>query len=89
MESKMGRPRVKSLNFESHYDYKKNNQNNLYRTNPEYAAKKKLHYYKKLYKENEDFNKILENNNNIIEILLEVIKFHHLNKINKINLESI
>ena len=84
MESKMGRPRVKSLNFESHYDYKKDKQKKLYKTNPEYAAKKKVQYYKKLYRENEEFNKILGTHENIIEILLEVTNFHQKKKLNLI-----
>jgi len=81
---KQGRPRNKSINHKSYYDYKKDNQNILYRTNPEYAAKQKLHYYKRLYKENEDFKNIIENDKNIIEILLEVINFHQKKKLNLI-----
>jgi len=83
-KKKPGRVRVKSINHNSYYDYKKDSQKNLYKTNPEYTAKKKLQYYKKLYRENQDFKNIIENNNNIIEILLEVVNFHQKKKLNLI-----
>lgn len=81
----MGRPRVKSLNFESHYEYQKRAQKTKYKNDPEYNAKCKLKYYKKLYRDNEDFKKILETHKNVLELLPDVIRFHGLYKIDKIN----
>ena len=84
MERTFGRPKTLSRSDESNYDYQKRAQRQKYKENTEYNAKCKLKYYKKLYRDNEDFNKILEVHNNILEILPKVLKFHHLNKINKI-----
>ena len=85
MERTIGRRKTKSEPDESNYDYQKRAQRQKYKDNTEYNAKCKLKYYKKLYRDNEDFNKILEKHNNVLEILPEIIKFHGLYKINKIN----
>ena len=86
MERTIGRPKTLSRPDESNYDYQKRAQKTKYKNNPEYNAKCKLKYYKKLYRENQDFKNIIENNNNIIEILLEVVNFHQKKKLNLIYL---
>jgi hypothetical protein len=82
---RMGRPKSKSRPDESNYDYQKRAQKQKYKDNPEYTAKCKIKYYKKLYKENEDFKKILETHKNVLELLPDIIRFHGLYKIDKIN----
>ena len=81
---KPGRVRSKMYENETMQEYDRRMKKHNYHTNAEYAAKKKLQYYKRLYKENEDFKNIIENNNNIIEILLEVVNFHQKKKLNLI-----
>lgn len=80
-----GRCKTKSNPDESNYDYQKRAQKTKYKNNPEYTAKCKMKYYKKLYRDNEDFNKILETHKNVLELLPNVIRFHGLYKIDKIN----
>lgn len=84
MERNFGRPKTLSRPDESNYDYQKRAQKEKYKDNPEYNAKCKLKYYKKLYRDNEDFNKILETNKNVLELLPDIIRFHGLYKIDKI-----
>jgi hypothetical protein len=81
---KPGRARTKMYENETMQEYDRRMKKHNYHTNAEYAASKKLQYYKKLYKENEDFQIILETNNNIIETLLEVVTFHQKKKLNLI-----
>ena len=38
----------------------------------------------KLYRDNEDFKKILETHKNVLELLPDIIRFHGLYKIDKI-----
>jgi hypothetical protein len=84
MERTFGRPKTLSRLDESNYDYQKRAQKTKYKNNPEYNAKCKLKYYKKLYRDNEDFNKILETHKNVLELLPDIIRFHGLYKIDKI-----
>mgnify|MGYP003660865624 CR=1 FL=1 len=68
----MGRPKTLSRPDESNYDYQKRAQQKKYKDNPEYNAKCKIKYYKKLYRDNEDFNKILETHKNVLELLPDI-----------------
>ena len=81
---KPGRARTKMYENETMQEYDKRKKKHNYHTNAEYAAKKKLQYYKKLYSNDTDFQIILETNNNIIETLLEVVTFHQKKKLNLI-----
>lgn len=81
----MGRPRVQSKGYESCDEYKKAYLRNKYRTNPEYLAQSKLKYYKKLYKENEDFQQIIKQEKKTnVDLLLEVVMFHQKKKLDLI-----
>jgi len=83
-KKKPGRVRSKMYENESIQEYDRRIKKHNYHTNAEYAAKKKLQYYKRLYSNNTDFQIILESNNNIIEALLEVVTFHQKKKLNLI-----
>ena len=80
MES--GRKKTKSLPNESSYEYNKRYKRELYKTNPQYTAKKKMLYYMKLYKDNKAFQDIIENEEDVIERLLKVCQFHQKMKLN-------
>ena len=73
----MPRHRVESAGYESRDEYRKEFQRIKYRTNPEYMAQNKLKYYKKIYKENQEFQEIIKQDKTNIELLLEVVIFHH------------
>lgn len=73
----MPRHRVESKDYESCEAYRKAYQREKYRTNSEYLAQSKLKYYKKIYKNNEDFQDIIKQDKSNVEKLLEVVIFHH------------
>lgn len=73
----MPRHRVESAGYESRDEYRKVWQKEKYKNNPEYMAQNKLKYYKKIYKENEDFQDIIKQDKTNVELLLEVVTFHH------------
>lgn len=73
----MPRHRVESAAYESRDEYRKVWQKEKYKNNPEYMAQNKLKYYKKIYKENERFQDIIKQNKTNVELLLEVVTFHH------------
>ena len=84
IKKKPGRARTKMYENESMQEYDRRMKKHNYHTNAEYAAKKKIQYYKRLYSNDTDFQIILETNNNIIETLLEVVTFHQKKKLNLI-----
>lgn len=73
----MPRHRVQSAAYESRDEYRKEFQRNKYETNPEYTAQSKLKYYKKIYKENQEFQEIIKQDKTNVELFLEVVIFHH------------
>ena len=72
----MPRHRVQSAGYESRDEYRKSFQRNKYKTDANYMAQNKLKYYKKLYKDNEEFQDIIKQDKTNIELLLEVVMFH-------------
>jgi len=73
----MPRHRVESAGYESCEAYRKAYQKEKYKNNPNYTAQSKMKYYKKLYKENERFQDIIKQDKTNVELLLEVVTFHH------------
>jgi len=76
--------RTKMFENETTEEYDKRMKKYNYHNNPSYAAHKKLQYYKRLYKGDELFKNLIEKENDIIDILLEVVNFHHKKKLNLI-----
>ena len=59
-------------------------QREKYQNDPENVAWSRIKYYKKKYKNNEDFNKILNSNNSYIEKLASIKTFNNTTKFTKI-----
>ena len=77
-------PARKHGNDETSYQYTLRKQREKYQNDPENVAWSRIKYYKKKYKNNEDFNKILNSNNTYIEKLAKIKTFNNTTKFTKI-----
>ena len=77
-------PARKHNNNETSYQYTLRMQREKYKENPETVAWSRIKYYKKKYKNNEDFNKILNSNNSYIEKLSKIKTFNNTTKFTQI-----
>jgi len=61
--------------------YNKNYSKKKYSEDPEFKARQQMKYYRKIYKENEDFNNLLKLEINNVEKIRKIKMFHFNNKI--------
>jgi len=61
--------------------YNKNYSKKKYADDPEFKARQQMKYYRKIYKDNEDFNKLLNLEINNVEKIRKIKMFHFNNKI--------
>ena len=73
-------PSRKYLENETSYSYTLRKQREKYKENPETKAWSQIKYYKKKYKENEEFIKILNTDKKYSEKLLEIKTFNNKKK---------
>lgn len=77
-------PARKHSTNETSYQYTLRMQREKYQNDPENVAWSRIKYYKKKYKNNEDFNKILNSNNTYIEKLATIKTFNNTTKFTQI-----
>ncbi len=72
----MARSKVLSLDFENIDEYRKHYMVQKYKSNPEYMAQSKLKYYKRIYKDDANFQIIINEDKSNSDLLIDVIVFH-------------